>query len=57
MEIVAWDASGTYRAIYYGLDWRIDLRAPRLPEEVQGRDRDTEVGDGADPAAAQTVEK
>ena len=41
----------------YGLDWRIDLRAPRLPEEVQGRDGDTEAGDGADPAAAQTVEK
>src|ERR1017187_401237 len=41
----------------YGLDWRIDLRDPRLPEEVQDRDRDAEVGDGPCPAAAQTVEK
>ena len=57
MEIVAWDASGNLPRDLYGLDWRIDLRAPRLPEEVQGRDRDTEAGDGADPAAAQTVEK
>ena len=53
MEIAANDASGTYRAVYR----RIDLCDPRLPEEVQGRDRDTEVGDRTDPAEAQTVEK
>jgi hypothetical protein len=41
----------------YGLDWSIDLRDPRLPEEIQGRDCDTEAGDGTDPATAQTVEK
>jgi hypothetical protein len=41
----------------YGLDRRIYLRNPRLPEEVQGRDRDAEAGDGPYPAAAQTVEK
>ena len=52
MEIATYDASGTYRAIYDGLDWRIDLRDPRLPEEVQDRDRDAEVGDGPCPAAA-----
>jgi hypothetical protein len=32
-----------------------DLRDPRLPEEVQGWDRDAEAGDGPYPAAAQTV--
>ena len=41
----------------YGLDWRIDLRDPRLSEEVQGWHRDTEARDRVDPAAAQTVEK
>jgi len=55
-EISAYDASGTYRAIHT-VYRKIDLRDPRLPEEVQGRDRDTEVGGGPYPAAAQTVEK
>src|ERR1019366_8577503 len=41
----------------YRLDWRIDLRGPLLPEEVQIRDRDAEIGDGTDPATAQTIEK
>ena len=57
MEIAAYYASGTYRAVYTVSYRRIDLRDPRLPEEVQGRDRDAEVGDGPCPAAAQTVEK
>ena len=57
MEIAAYDAKRDLPRGLYGLDWRIDLRDPRLPEEVQGRDRDAEVGDGPDPAAAQTVEK
>ena len=57
MEIAVYDASGTYRAIYTVSIGESILRAPRLPEEVQDRDRDTEVGDGTDPAAAQTVEK
>ena len=35
----------------------IDLCDSRLPEEVQGRDRDPEIGDRSDPAAAQTIEK
>ena len=33
----------------------LDLRDPCLSEEVEGRDRDTEVRDGTDQAAAQTV--
>ena len=41
----------------YGLDWRIDLRDPRLSEEVQDWDRDGEAGHGPDPATAETVEK
>jgi phage-related protein len=53
MEIAAHDASGTYRAVY-----TVSIgESIYLPEEVQGRDRDTEAGDGTDPAAAQTVEK
>ena len=35
---------------------RIDLRDPRLPEEVQGCDRDAASGHGSYPTAAQTVE-
>ena len=54
MEIAAYDASGTYRAIY---TVSIGESIYGLPEEVQSRDRDTEVGDGTDPAAAQSVEK
>ena len=46
MEIAAYDASGTYRAIYTVSIGGIDLRDPHLPEEVQGRDRDAEVGHG-----------
>jgi hypothetical protein len=57
MEIVANDPSGTYRAVYNGLNRRIDLRDPRLPEEGQGRNRDAQTRDGPDPAAAKTVEK
>ena len=32
-------------------------RLRRMQEEVQGRDRDAEAGDGTDPAAAQRVKK
>jgi phage-related protein len=53
MEIAAHDASGTYRAVY-----TVSIgESIYLPEEVQGRDRDAQVGDGTHPAAAQTVKK
>jgi len=55
MEIAAYDASGTYRALY-GFYRRIDLRDPCFPEKVQGGGRDAEVGDGPYPAAAKTIE-
>jgi phage-related protein len=43
-------------------EWSVKAKPLRglggqVMEKVQGRDRDTEVGDGTDPAAAQTVEE
>jgi len=35
IEIAAHDASGTYRAVYTGLDWRIDFCDSRFPEEAK----------------------
>jgi len=49
MEIVAHDASGTYRAVY---TVSIGESIYVIPEEVQGRNRDPEIGVGSDPAAA-----
>ena len=57
MEIAAYDASGTYRAIYTVSIGESILRDPRLPEEVQGGNRHAEFRDRPDPAAAKTVEK
>jgi hypothetical protein len=56
-KIVAYDASGTYRAVYtvsIGGSIYVNLR---LPEEVQGWNRDAEDRDGSHPAAAQTVDQ
>jgi phage-related protein len=57
MEIAAHDASGTYRAVYTVSIGESIYVVPRLPEEVQIRYRDAEIGYGSDPAAAQTIEK
>ena len=52
MEIAAYDASGTYRAIYTVSIGESIYVIHAFQEEVQGRDRDSEVGDRTDPAEA-----
>ena len=57
MEIAAYDASGTYRAIYTVPAGESIYVIHAFQKKSKGQDRDAEAGDGTDPAAAQTVEK
>jgi len=56
MEVAAYDASGTYRAVYtVSIGQSIVIHA--FQKKSKSGNRDAEIGDGTDPAAAQAVEK
>ena len=57
MEIAAYDASGTYRAIYTVSIGESIYVIHAFQKTIQGWNCDAEIGDGTDLPAAQTIEK